>query len=187
MESFIETISKYSLIGLEKFWNVVIWIGEATLYLAYIIITLIILWTIVYFVLKKFNPEFSNKQKEITVRILRNNFYGSEVYEASENLVESVYGAIASLINTFALIISLAFTSFTVVIAYPFRFLQNALDFVNSKLTDMREEQQQKIIKKREQRHKNRIKRKDPVPPSLDEDHTQQNDIEVLQDRDSEK
>jgi len=136
MENTVEIVSEYAVLGLEKFWSIVVWLGEAALYLAFIIVALIVIWSIVYFVLGKINTEFAAKQKELTVQILKENFYGSEVYESGENLVESVYGAIAALINTLALIISLAFTSFTVIIAYPFRFLQNTLDGINSKLTD---------------------------------------------------
>lgn len=157
LSDLLENILKYSLIGMDKFWGLIIYITKISLNLSYIVVFFVTVWTIVYLVLKKINTDLADNQKEITIKLLKENFYGSEMYEAGENLVASIYGAIASIVNTLALVISLSFTGFALLIAYPFRFLQNISERINFKLEEMRTEQQVAFIRKRQLR-KERIK-----------------------------
>jgi len=160
LSDILEAILKYSVIGIDKFWELIIWVAGIALNLSYLIVAFVALWSLVYITIRKFNVDWANKQKEITIKLLKENFYGSEMYEAGENLVESIYGAVVSIINTLALIITLAFTGFALIIAYPFRFLQNLSDEVNFKLMDMREEQKLKIVQRKAFREEKRNERK---------------------------
>jgi hypothetical protein len=145
MDEFISKTLQFSVISLEALWRVLIWIFQAAITLGIIIVALVAVWTVTFVVLKKIKPEWAVQLKEISFRLLKEQFQGSMVYESLESLVESIYEALSSLINTLALTIALAFTGFSLIIAFPFRILQIALDRINLKLSILRMEQKHRL------------------------------------------
>ena len=148
IEDVIEKILKYSLLTTSKFWDLIVWISWLSLQLAAIISIIIAVMTIIYFSVKRFNEELAESMKDSLLQLLKENFYESEIYEALRNLAISISGAIATILNTLSLIITLFFNGFSVVISCPFNFVKNYLDKINYKIQEMNEKQTRKFKKK---------------------------------------
>ncbi len=109
IEDIIDFLIKYSVISSGKFVSLMWWSGTMFLYLAVIIIIIVVVATVIYLITKKISIDFAEKMKKSTLSMLEEIFHESEIYDALKNLASAISGAIATMLNTISLIITLFF------------------------------------------------------------------------------
>ncbi|MES9901812.1 MAG: hypothetical protein ABW168_03900 [Sedimenticola sp.] len=157
-EGIIDVIT-YNLIG-DGFWEIVSGLVTAIVRIGMITAAITLLWFVVYFVIKRFSVDESLKFKLSTINILKDVFIYSQISEGVGNLIVSIYNAVSSIANTLGSIISIAFTSFTVIIELPFGYIQRFFEKINEYINQKNHVHRLKLEETRRKRKHELLERK---------------------------
>ena len=113
--------------------------------LLFLVLTIIIVWFLVFYCIRLFDKKKSAKFQESTFSLLNEIFIDNVMIDSIGSLIYSVYRAISSIISTLATLISVVFTSFTFIIEWPFNLLHSFFDTLNEKMAQKNQKYQEYV------------------------------------------